>query len=229
MKLTEKLDLLIKEKGITLADVARESGVPYTTIKSLYDKDMKDIEKDFVERKVIEYLKEKVFSPNAIDELVARIARYVESKSKEITKDVKVLADQLTGVQTEINNIVNAIAAGMFHTSMKEKMDELEAKKASLTIKLEEAKLQAQMVLPTNYMIRQFLQINTDIDNKELEEQKRIIQAYIKSVIVYDDRIDINTVVDLNGGGEAYHFKSTIDIKGYRHNTYQTNQWMSET
>lgn len=38
MKLTEKLDLLIKEKGITLADVARESGVPYTTIKSLYDK-----------------------------------------------------------------------------------------------------------------------------------------------------------------------------------------------
>jgi site-specific DNA recombinase len=46
----------------------------------------------------------------------------------------------LAGVQTEINNIVNAIAAGMFHPSMKEKMDELEAKKANLTIRLRGSK-----------------------------------------------------------------------------------------
>lgn len=38
MKLTEKLDLLMKERGITVADLAREADVPYTTIKSLYDK-----------------------------------------------------------------------------------------------------------------------------------------------------------------------------------------------
>jgi transcriptional regulator with XRE-family HTH domain len=38
VKLTEKLDKLMKERGITKADLARESGIPYTTITSLYDK-----------------------------------------------------------------------------------------------------------------------------------------------------------------------------------------------
>jgi hypothetical protein len=38
-------------------------------------------------------------------------------------------SDQFAGVQTQINNIVNAIANGMFHPSMKEKIDELEVKR----------------------------------------------------------------------------------------------------
>jgi DNA-binding Xre family transcriptional regulator len=38
MKLTDKLDLLMNEKGINRAELARESGIPYTTISSFYDK-----------------------------------------------------------------------------------------------------------------------------------------------------------------------------------------------
>ena len=112
-------------------------------------------------------------------------------------------SDQFAGVQTQINNIVNAIANGMFHPSMKEKMDELEAKKANLSIKLEEAKLQSQMHTPTEEMIRRYLQKDADIKNKSPEEQKRIIQAYVKKVIVYENTIDIDKIVDLAGGGEG--------------------------
>lgn len=43
MKLTEKLDVLMKEKGISKADLARESGIPYTTIASLYDKGYENV------------------------------------------------------------------------------------------------------------------------------------------------------------------------------------------
>lgn len=43
MKLTEKLDMLMKERGITKADLARESGIPYTTITSLYDKGYENV------------------------------------------------------------------------------------------------------------------------------------------------------------------------------------------
>lgn len=43
MKLIEKLNLLIKERGITKTDLARESGVPYTTIMSLYDKGYENV------------------------------------------------------------------------------------------------------------------------------------------------------------------------------------------
>ncbi|MFR4578427.1 MAG: helix-turn-helix domain-containing protein [Clostridium fessum] len=36
MGLTDKLDILMKERNISKADLARESGVPYTTIDGFY-------------------------------------------------------------------------------------------------------------------------------------------------------------------------------------------------
>ena len=36
--MTDKLDLLMKERNINKADLARESGVPYTTIDGFYKK-----------------------------------------------------------------------------------------------------------------------------------------------------------------------------------------------
>ncbi|HHV99993.1 MAG TPA: recombinase family protein [Clostridiaceae bacterium] len=165
--------------------------------------DMKDVSKNIVENAVIEHLEKNVFSPEAINELVDKISEYAKSQSKEINRDIKAFTDQLAGVQTEINNIVAAIAKGMYHESMKAKMDEIEAKKANLTIKLEEAKLQAQTHSPTPGMIRNYLQKDADIKNKSLEEQKCIIQVYIKKIIVYEDRISIDTIVDLNGGAKG--------------------------
>jgi len=165
--------------------------------------DMKAINKNYVEGLVIDHLEKNIFSPKAIERLVAKISEYAASQNAEISRDIKVFTDQLAGVQTQINNIVNAIAAGMFHPSMKEKMDEIEAKKVNLTIKLEEAKLQAQMHAPTEDMIRKYLQKDADIKNKSPEEQKRIIQAYVKKVIVYDDKVDIDTIVTFDGGGEG--------------------------
>ena len=38
MGLTEKLDLLMKERNINKAELSRESGVPYTTIDGFYKK-----------------------------------------------------------------------------------------------------------------------------------------------------------------------------------------------
>lgn len=183
--------------------------------------DMKAINKNYVENIVIEHLEKNVFSPEAIERLVKKISDYATSKYEEINRDIKLFTDQLAGVQTEINNIVNAIAAGMFHPSMKEKMDELEAKKASLTLKLEEAKLQAQMHAPSEEMIRKYLQKDAVIRNKSPEEQKRIIQTYIKKIIVYDDKVDIDTIVTFDGGGEPYQEKVTISIQSYRHKSPQ--------
>lgn len=38
MGLTDKLDIMMKERNINKADLARESGVPYTTIDGFYKK-----------------------------------------------------------------------------------------------------------------------------------------------------------------------------------------------
>ena len=38
MKLTDKLDLLMRERGINKKDLSRQSGIPYTTIINFYEK-----------------------------------------------------------------------------------------------------------------------------------------------------------------------------------------------
>ena len=38
MGLTDKLDILMNERNMNKADLARESGVPYTTIDGFYKK-----------------------------------------------------------------------------------------------------------------------------------------------------------------------------------------------
>jgi len=190
-----------------------------STRKRTKECDMKAINKNMVENAVIEYLEENVFSPTATEQLAAKITEYAASQGAEINRAIKLFTDQLSGVQVEINNVVNAIAAGLFHESMKTRMDELEAKKANLIIKLEEAKLQAQTHAPTEAMIRAYLQKDANLKDKSPDEQKRIIQAYVKRVTVYESTIDINTIVTFAGGGEPYQTKVTINIEYYRHRT----------
>jgi SOS-response transcriptional repressor LexA len=54
MKLTEKLDLLMEEKGIKRADLSRETGIPYSTLSSLYDKGYENVKLTTL-RKLAEY------------------------------------------------------------------------------------------------------------------------------------------------------------------------------
>jgi len=189
-----------------------------STRKRTKECDMKAINKDYIENAVIDYLEKNVFAPDAINSLITKIIKYTVTQTAEIDRDIRLFTDQLVGVDTEINNIVNAIAAGMFHPSMKEKMDSLETKKAKLVQKLEEAKLQAEMHAPNEDMIRKYLEKDSDIKNKSPEEQKRIIQTYVQKIIVYENTIDIHTIVTFTGGGGPYHEKITINIESYRHN-----------
>ena len=48
-----------------------------------------------------------------------------------------------------------------------------------------------------------YLQKEAGIKNKSPEEQKRIIQTYVKRIIVYDEKIDIDTIVTFDGGDKG--------------------------
>lgn len=159
--------------------------------------DAKSINKEYVENLVINELEEKVLSPKAIDNLVIAITEYAKSQSNEIHKDIKVFQEQLMGIETQINNIVEAIASGMFHPSMKEKMDVLETQKANIMQKLEEAKSQAEIHSLSAETIRKYLEKDMGIKTKSLDEQKRIIQTYVQKVVVYEDYIEVYRILNI--------------------------------
>jgi len=60
-------------------------------------------------------------------------------------------------------------------------------------------KLQAQTHSPTPDMLRHCLRKDAGIKSKSPEMQKRIIQAYVLKIIVYEDKIDIDNSVTFAG------------------------------
>jgi site-specific DNA recombinase len=89
--------------------------------------------------------------------------------------------------QNQINNIIDTIASGMFHPSMKEKMDTLEDEKAKYESKIAELQLKLKNYKNINKdKIVLFLESNKCIKNKSLDMQKHIVQTFIKEVLIYE-------------------------------------------
>ena len=182
--------------------------------------DAKSINKEFIEEAVMNQLVHDLFAPEAMNKIVDKVVDYAETQSGHIEGDIKQLESELASIQNQIDNIVNAIADGMFHSSMKEKMDNLEARKSKTAIELEEAKRQRKVNLPSKKLVKAYIQKDADIKEKSPEEQKHIIQTYVKKVVVYNDIIEVYTIVDFKSYPSPPPIKSTIDIKKYRHNIY---------
>lgn len=95
----------------------------------------KTIKRTGVETRVLSGLKDKLLHPDLIQESIAEFQRESQ-KERLIALSEQTQADRrLAKVLEEIDNIVTAIAQGMFHPSMKAKMDTLEADRTSLEAK----------------------------------------------------------------------------------------------
>lgn len=164
---------------------------------------MKAIGKNIVENAVIDHLLENVFSISGSQELAEKIYTFSQTQNKGVNTDLANFKKQLSQIDIKINNIVDAIADGMFHPSMKEKMDALEARKEELQIKIAGAEHINNVHSLSKEKIAAYLTKDADIKEKSPEEQKKIIQTYIKRVTIYENKIDIETIVTLNGGGDG--------------------------
>jgi len=96
----------------------------------------KTIKRTDVETRVLSGLKEKLLHPELIQEFIAEFQRESQKERLAALSEQTQAERQLAKVVKEIDNIVAAITQGMFHPSMKAKMDGLEAERSSLEAKL---------------------------------------------------------------------------------------------
>jgi site-specific DNA recombinase len=132
---------------------------------------------------VIGEIEHRTFSPVAIDKISSEVYKRAQMMNKEIDKDVRTFEKHLSLVQIKIDNIINAITSGMFHPSMKEKMDKLEFERSDLNRKIAEAKFQSNTSSLSLENITSYLLNDQGIKNKSTDEQKRIIHAYVKKFL----------------------------------------------
>ena len=147
--------------------------------------DKKSVRKEWLEELVLDEIKELLASDEVIEELADRV---YELQLQEDSAESSIQA-QLTGVETKLNNLVEAIAQGIYSSATKKALDELEERKRNLEIELFEAQtrnpvLTKEQILFALYNFRK-------IDISTQEGKQRLIDGFVNSIYLYDDHFVI--------------------------------------
>ncbi len=184
------------------------------------------VRQDWIEGEVLKATREMLADEELLDWIADQTYNYylsVNGREEEKT----ILQKELAGVDTSIDRLVSAIEAGAFNDRIKSRLDALNEQKAQITASIADLELASGFRLTRDH-IAFFLRQFRDADLEDRACQKRLIQTFVNSVFVFDDRIEIvynytegNNTVTLDiltaetDGGEFVHSTecSTIPIR----------------
>ena len=152
-----------------------------TKKKKLCDK--KAVKKDWIEDLVVNYTMKAIMNDEVMERLIDTL---IELQKKEST-DLPLLKKQLAETEKGINNMLNAIQAGIFTPSTKQRLDELEETKSQLEVSI----LQEEMHKPllTREQIAFFIYRFRKFDVTKREQRQRLIDSFVNAVYLYEDKI----------------------------------------
>ena len=148
--------------------------------------DLKAIRKEPLERFVVETAIKVIFSDEIIERLIDLI---MEAQQQENTR-LPVLKDQLRDTENRLANLLEAIEQGILTPTTKQRLDELEARKEALNTSILEEELKKPVL--TREWIRFWLEKFRKGDVGSTEHQRQIIDTFVNSVYVFDDRVVLN-------------------------------------
>ena len=148
--------------------------------------DLKAIRKEPLERFVVDTAIKVIFSDEIIEQLIDLV---MEAQQKENTR-LPVLKDQLRDTEKRLANLLEAIEQGILTPTTKQRLDELEARKEALNTSILEEELKKPVL--TREWIRFWLEKFRKGDVGSTEHQRQIIDTFVNSVYVFDDRVVLN-------------------------------------
>ena len=143
----------------------------------------KAVKKDWIENLVVQQTMAVVMD----GPLMGRITNRLLSLQGEESFDLKLLQQQLREAEQGIENMLNAIQAGIITASTKQRLAELEEQKE----KLEQQILRERIKNPalTREQISFFLEQYKKTDVTDEIQRQRLIDSFVNSVYVYDDKL----------------------------------------
>ena len=193
-----------------------ESGTSHTGDKHYYykcagakrkkDCKKKSAKKDFIERAAVVLTVNRVLKDEEIDRIADGILTLQASEDTNIPALKKQLADTERGIE----NMLNAIQQGVLTSSTRERLEALEKQRDNLKI----AVLQAELQKPkyTKEQIVRWIGQFKYGDVNRREYQKRIIDTFVNSLYLFDDRLVIT--YNFKGGTETITLKDVEAVYG---------------
>jgi DNA invertase Pin-like site-specific DNA recombinase len=145
--------------------------------------DKKSVKKDWIENIVVDQAL-RLLSDDAILE---KIAGMVLTLQKQENTTLPMLRKQLAETKRGIENMLNAIQQGILNQSTKQRLDNLEAAKSDIEVKI----LQEEMEKPllTKEQILFWLHKFRVIDTTKKDQRQRLIDTFVNAVYLYDDKL----------------------------------------
>jgi len=148
--------------------------------------DLKAIRKEPLERFVVETAIKVIFSDEIIEQLIDLI---MEAQQQENTR-LPILKDQLRDTEKRLANLLEAIEQGILTPTTKQRLDELETRKEALNTSILEEELKKPVL--TREWMRFWFEKFRKGDMRDMEHQRQIIDTFVNSVYVFDDRVVLN-------------------------------------
>lgn len=162
-----------------------------------------NVNKDWLEGEVVRLTAEYILTDEVIDFIAEKVVQLQAAEIADRTM-LQYYEKQLHDTQTALNNLVKAIEAGLVTETTKARLFELEERKAGLEVAIEKEKIQFPPL--DKRQVVYFLQRFKGGKIADKDYQRQIIDVFVNTVIVYDDRITIT----YNVSGE--HNELTADI-----------------
>ena len=125
------------------------------------------------------------------DEILAFIAEQTYQYYLQQNADnsyTQSLHTALDDVNQSMDNLIKAMDAGIYNSSIKQRMDELDEQKCELEAALAAARLKEGLGLTKEHILF-FLHSFTNMDYDDQACKKRLIKTFVNSVFVYDDKV----------------------------------------
>ena len=147
--------------------------------------DKKTVKKAWIEDIVVDSIRRLIMNDETIEFLTDQA---LETFNKESTV-LPILQKQYAQTLTAINNLITAMEKGIITPTTKERMEELEAEKSELSIRImkeemSRPKLTREEIL---YWFYKFRKLNP----KKLDHRRTLINNFVNSVFLFEDRMVI--------------------------------------
>ena len=143
----------------------------------------KTVRKVWLEDLVVNATMEMLKDDQAIDAIVEMVMQLQEQENTTLP----LLEKQLKETETGIQNMLNAIQAGILTSSTKERLEALEAQKKELEIRITEEKL-AKPKLSADFVkfwLTRFRKLNPQIKS----HRETLVNTFVNAIYLYDDKV----------------------------------------
>ena len=143
----------------------------------------KTVRKQWLEDLVVNQTMQLVRDDVAMESIIAKVMELQDRESTNLPLYEKQLRDAESGIQ----NMLNAIQAGILTSSTKERLEQLEETKRELEARIAEEKLAKPKI--KEEFIRFWLMRFRKLDMSLKDQRQALVDTFINAIYLYDDKV----------------------------------------